>query len=140
MKTLFEEVHIKTGKYLNENFSSELKVLTHADAGAIPFYSKLKTIDFGGLNDEYLSNKSKLTNQQIIDYFFEVDADILVITSFSKNKIERVEGSLNWDTLKLTIDDERFSNYKLIKIFETPSWKYYEYIYIKNELYNKMTH
>ncbi len=137
MKTLLEDIHIPAGKFINKIFDNDLTLLVHADAGAIPYFSKLRTIDFGGLNDVYLSHKAGLSEKQIVDYFFDVDADILAITSFNKNKILRKKGSLNWDTLEQTIEDERFKNFTLVKIFETDVWTYYEFIFVRNELLYK---
>ena len=82
MKTLLDEVHIPTGKYIQQHFNKRMTLLVHADAGAIPYFAKLKTIDFGGLNDVILSHRNKLSKRQIVDYFFDVNADVLAITSF----------------------------------------------------------
>lgn len=135
MKILLDEVHIPTGRYIKEHFNKNSTLLVHADAGAIPYFAKLKTIDFGGLNDDYLSNRKKLSGKQIIDYFFDVNADVLAITSFKKNKLEREEGSLNWESLKEILKDERFKNYALVKIFSSDLWNYYEFVFVKRELF-----
>jgi arabinofuranosyltransferase len=137
MGQLLEDVHIKSGKFISTNFSKDNLLLVHADAGAIPYYSGLKTIDFGGLNDIYLSHRNELSNKEIVDYFFYVNADVLAITSFYKYKLERRKGSLNWDTLNMILKDERFKQYKLIKIFETSVWSYYEFIFVKKNLFDK---
>lgn len=131
---LIENVHKKVGCFLRNNFSDS-KILVHADAGAIPYYSKLQTIDFGGLNDEYLARTNNLTKQNIIDYFFNVNADILIITSFNSKEIKRIAGSLNWDTLQLIIKDKRFNNYELIKTFGTETWNYFEFVYKKKAIH-----
>ena len=138
MKILLEEVHIPTGKYIQQHFNKHMVLLVHADAGAIPYFARLRTIDFGGLNDDFLSHRNKLSKQQIIDYFFNVNADILAITSFNRHKLERKEGSLNWNTLKYILKDKRFSKYTLVKIFSCNVWRYYEYVFVKNDLFNKM--
>ena len=137
MKLLLYEVHIPTGKYIEEHFNKNATLLVHADAGAIPYFAKLKTIDFGGLNDDYLSHRNRLSEKQMIDYFFNVNADVLAITSFNRNKLERKEGSLNWNTLKNTLKDKRFNNYTLVKIFSCSVWTYYEFVFVKNEIYKK---
>ena len=138
MKNLIENVHVKTGQYIHQHFKGKYTLLVHADAGAIPFYAKLRTIDFGGLNDEYLSHKSDLSKKQIVDYFFDCDADVLAITSFRPDKIERSQGSLNWETLKLVISDPRFKEYSIVKKFGTPMWNYYEFVFVKNSLAQKL--
>ena len=74
----------------------------------------------------------------MIDYFFDVNADVLAITSFKRDKLERKEGSLNWNTLKYTLQDERFTNYSLIKIFSCNMARYYEYVFVRNDLFHKM--
>lgn len=137
MKILLDEVHIPTGKYIQKHFNKNLSLLVHADAGAIPYFAKLKTIDFGGLNDDYLSHRNNLSDKQIIDYFFAVNADVLAITSFNRNKLERKKGSLNWDTLKLTLEDKRFTKYTLVKIFSCNVWTYYVFVFVKNEIFKR---
>ena len=136
-KTMLDNVQIPAGKYIEANFSKDLILLVHADAGAIPYFSKLKTIDFGGLNNSFLSHRNKLSNKQIIDYFFKVNADVLAISSFSKGKVERNHMSLNWDTLRLILKDKRFNRYTLVKIFDAYVWHYYVFVFVKNELANK---
>ncbi|MCZ7610106.1 MAG: hypothetical protein M5U17_08040 [Ignavibacterium sp.] len=137
MKLLLDEVHIPTGKFIQENFSENSILLVHADAGAIPYFAKLKTIDFGGLNDDYLAHRNKLSDKEIIDYFFNVNADVLAITSFSKNKLVRKDNSLNWDTLKNILKDKRFKKYTLLKIFSCSVWTYHEFVFVKNEVYKE---
>lgn len=136
-KTMLDNVQIPAGKFIEANFSKDSILLVHADAGAIPYFSKLKTIDFGGLNDSFLSHRDKLSKRQIIDYFFKVNADVLAISSFSKDNVERNHMSLNWDTLGLILKDKRFKRYTLVKIFDAYVWHYYVFVFVKNELLNK---
>ena len=136
LRTLIENVHIQAGKYIHDHFNKDYTLLIHADAGAIPYYSGLKTIDFGGLNDEYLSHRSSLNKHEMVDYFFKVNADILVITSFKSDKIERKAGSLNWETLEMTINDPRFKQYSNIKTFSTPTWHNYQMLFVRNDILN----
>jgi arabinofuranosyltransferase len=53
--TLLRNCHIEIGKYLHTHLPPEEWIVVHADAGAIPYYAKLPTLDFGRLNDEFLA-------------------------------------------------------------------------------------
>jgi len=138
LKYMLEDIHIPAGKYIHDHYDQNLKLIVHADAGAIPYFSKVKTvIDFGGLNDETLSRKGKLNDTQKVDYFFETDADILVMTSLTENKLERPQTSLNGNTVKMIAEDERFKRYRFVKKFESTFWRYYEFLYVKKDLREK---
>jgi hypothetical protein len=51
----YSEGNAKLGRYLAENRSSDTTIAVAA-AGAIPFYSGLRTIDMFGLNDPYIAH------------------------------------------------------------------------------------
>ncbi|NOX19313.1 MAG: hypothetical protein GXO87_13665 [Chlorobi bacterium] len=138
LKVLLEDIHIRAGKYIFDHYDKNSTLLVHADAGAIPYFSKVKTvIDFGGLNDETLSHKGKMNDLQKVEYFFKTDADILVMTSLNKRKLERPETSLNGNTVAMIVKDKRFKKYTFVKKFSSPFWNYYEFLYVKNELAKK---
>ena len=127
---LTEAMEISVGKFIGNNFNQNKTLLVYTDAGAIPFYSNIRTVDFGGINDKFLSHIANLSKRQIVDYFFSVNADILSITSYNINRLQLNE-SFDWDVLKLIKSDTRFKKYKLIKVFGTPSWGYYQFVFTK---------
>ena len=51
----------------------------YPDAGIIPYLTRLRTVDFGRLNDTYLARSAR-SEQDVVDYFFRVRPDALVMT------------------------------------------------------------
>ncbi|NHI88073.1 MAG: hypothetical protein EAX87_01045 [Candidatus Thorarchaeota archaeon] len=77
-----ENAHIQIGKYLFENAPPD-SVIAVSDVGAIPFYSKLRTIDTYGLLTPEVFNKSGYNP----DYVYNLEPDYLVIVSSSDTTI-----------------------------------------------------
>ncbi len=127
-RQLLAEVHIPAGIFLKETIPPEEWLSVYIDAGAIPYYAGLKTIDFGKLNDETLAT-GNFSQSELADYFF------------SKNPGAAVFTSSVWDSLDNSrraydiIRDKRFTNYKLVKKYQSKAVKnYYEFIYLRNDL------
>jgi len=125
--------HTRIGKMLRELVPADATLSVHADAGAIPYFSKLHTIDFGGLNDEYLSFRG-LSPQEITEYFYERRPDISVFTS--------VDGASIIDNTESAaiLSDPRFHDYVLFNRFAPGDAKirYYEFVYLRKDLYEKL--
>ena len=126
-KNLLESEHIPIGKMLNKIIPANEWLIVDADAGAIPYYSQLKTIDCFKLNDRYLAREMP-TDKKLVDYYYSFNPGVIVITSF------------DWDTVKhytdakLITGDPRFRNYSLYSKFRGSYWKYYEFVYLRNDL------
>jgi|Deesub1362A_J573_1020465.scaffolds.fasta_scaffold00813_20 hypothetical protein len=73
------ETHIALGKKLH-SFSSD-GVLAIADAGAVPYYSKWKTIDTFGLNNNHIA----LSGKHDPEYVFSQNPDVLILISKKKD-------------------------------------------------------
>lgn len=82
---LLDESHLRIGRLLAA-VSPALgpdppRLVTVRDAGAIPYLSRLPTVDFGLLNDEYLGQAPR-SEREMADYFFAARPAIVTMTGF----------------------------------------------------------
>jgi arabinofuranosyltransferase len=125
---LMEEAHVPIGERLGNAFSPDEWLVVDADAGAIPYYSKLKTVDFGRLNDEYLAGSGR-SEKEIVDYFYSRNAAALVVTR------ERHALEARARELGAILADPRIGGYTLVEIYGSESRSgYAEALYIRNDL------
>ncbi len=129
-KQSLEDQHLQAGRFLKETIPSYEWLIVHMDAGAIPYTSRLKTADFGVLNDEVLSRGS-LTQRQITDYFYSFDAAAVVMTSFAWDRLHDPRAAALYQ-------DPRFRQYVLVKKYRTTSESrfrdYHEFVYVRKDL------
>lgn len=131
---LHEDVHNAIGKELGRLLLPTETIIVYMDAGAIPYFSKLRTIDFGDLNDELLASHT-LSPEGRIDYFFSQKVAAAVMTSADKEKMQNEEEESH------IINDPRFKDYVLYKRF-IPSDNaivYYEFVYLRKDIYDRLT-
>jgi arabinofuranosyltransferase len=127
-KHLLESEHIPVGKLIKDIVPSTEWLIVDADAGAIPYYSGLKTIDCFKLNDKYLA-KNRVDGKNLADYYYSFHPGVIVITSF------------DWDSVKHYVDaqlittDPRFKNYSLYSKFKGLYWQYYEFVFFRIDLF-----
>jgi hypothetical protein len=129
-KRLLADEHIPAGLFLRERVPPSEWLVVVVDAGAIPYYSRLKTVDFGGLNDEYLSKRfsALLTPEQLADYFFARNPGAAVFTSRDWEKVDGPEPS------PITTDP-RFAQYVLARRYRSDALpNYYELVYLRKDL------
>ncbi len=157
---VLQDVHIPAGKFLRACVPPGEWLVVHADAGAIPYYSKLKTIDFGRLNDEYLArNIPRLTGiQNYRDLSKEARAFITMPQSYEKGPSDderillaeyffsRNPGAIAFTSYNFMIldhghesriiaKDKRFDSYALVKKFKSEARRRYcEFIYIRDDI------
>lgn len=125
---LLKDEHIKIGKLLNEKMPPTEWLVVYRDAGAIPYYSKLKTVDFGGLNDEYLTGED-LTPEDMRDYFYSTNPGAIAITSRSRETID------HGPEIRGITKDKRLRNYALVKIYSSGERReYHEFLFIRKDL------
>jgi hypothetical protein len=131
-KQLLEDEHIQVGLFIRENVPSSEWLTVHNDAGAIPYFAGLKTVDFGGINDEFLS-KTKLSGSGRANYFYSFNPGVAVFTSY------------RWDVLdggpmsNPISDDPRFEQYVLVRKYRTTAFKnYYQFVYFRRDLVAKV--
>lgn len=127
---LLADEHIAIGQLLEKRIPNSEWLVAYIDSGAIPFFSKLKTVDFGGLNDNFLSKG--VSDKDAVEYFYSFHPGAVVFTSYS------------WDTVvadpraKLIVSDPRFKEYQLYQKYRTREGSlyddYYELVYIRKDL------
>ncbi len=121
--------HTLIGKTLRTIIPAGETLAVLSDAGAIPYFSGLRTVDFGGLNDAYLSDTS-LPIADKVAYFYKIHPGVAVFTSINEEKV--VES----DMTTAIIADPRFSDYSLFRkyIFPTTALRYHEFVYLRKDL------
>jgi len=125
---LIEEQHLPAGTFLREAVPADEWLIVHIDAGAIPYASGLRTVDFGGLNDEVLSHG--LSAREQVEYFYSRDAGALVFSSYSWDRLDRPSADLIYQ-------DPRFENYVLVRKCRSRgelSKNYHEFVYLRRDL------
>jgi len=131
-ETRLSEMHRAAGPYLKQRVPESEWLVVHFDAGAIPYYSGLRTVDFGGLNDEYLAHNKSASIKDRLNYFFSKRPGAVVFTSY---EWERVNHGYEASAI---VSDPRFKIYKLVRKFgNSTSKKYYEFVFIRNDLLTK---
>jgi arabinofuranosyltransferase len=128
-KTMLTEMHCAAGSYLKDRVPPQEWLVVHIDAGAIPFFSGLKTVDFGGLNDGFLAHNKNASVRERVDYFFSYRPGAVVFTSYEWDRV--VHGSEAEDILS----DKRFCEYALVKKFgNTTGERYYQFVFLRRDL------
>lgn len=131
-KSLMTDVHIKVGKYVGKNVPASEWLISYLDAGAIPYFSRLRTVDFGKLNDEYLSRG--VSEKKSLEYFFSINAGVAVFTSYDWG-----EPKHRHPLVARIMADPRFSNYVFAKKFNTPVRDdYFEFVFLRKDLAQKL--
>ncbi|QQG42918.1 MAG: hypothetical protein HYW15_01770 [Candidatus Giovannonibacteria bacterium] len=135
-KTEKESQHYLAGGFLQKNLSPTDWVVIYLDAGAVPYFSKMKAVDFGALNDPVLA-RGKLSPKERIDYFYSKNPAAIFITSSS---LERVES----DKEAMAIaGDPRFQGYALAQKYPSPfAYRYpvinHQLLFLRNDIYSKL--
>ena len=75
-----ERAHIALGRWLHETQPADA-VLAIADAGAVPFFSRLETIDLWGLNDAAIARMPGEYGERpgMVDYVMQRGPDLVVL-------------------------------------------------------------
>jgi hypothetical protein len=127
-RRLLADEHIPIGTFLRNHIPANEWLIVVEDAGAIPYLSLLKTVDFGKLNDRYLASDSH-TASELADYFFSFNAGVLV---FNSSVWDRVVYSPVTDFI---LDDPRFGSYRRAMKTRSDAWPgYFEFVYLRNDL------
>jgi len=129
-----EGMHYLAGKFLKETLSSSDWLVVYIDAGAIPYFSGMKTIDFGALNDSVLARRN-LSLKERVEYFYLKNPAAAVFTSSSLDKVIYTTES---DAIT---NDLRFQNYILAKKYISPvdrQVNWYELLFLRKDIYAKL--
>lgn len=133
-KIMIETTHSAVGRWLKQFVPANEWLAVYMDAGAIPYFSGLKTVDFGGLNDTALAH-GRLSPEDRINYFFSYNPGAAVFTSDAPDSLVSTA-----EAATITADS-RFQRYTLVKKYATPtglSIKYYEFVYLRNDLAKRL--
>ncbi|HHG85776.1 MAG TPA: hypothetical protein ENJ82_13595 [Bacteroidetes bacterium] len=122
---IVEEEYKPVAVFLKDNLREDATLISYMDAGAIPYYSGLRVIDFGRLNDLYLARKQP-DLEKIVDYFFIQYADAVVMTSESE------ENYLYIDEAITIYNDPRFADFELAKVFgNSVNYPYAQWVFLR---------
>lgn len=102
-----ERHYVPIAHWLPKHVPATAKLAVYPDAGLIPYQTKLETIDFGKLNDQYLAREAH-TAHDVVEYFFRRNPDVAVLL-LSKGLDQTYEPAGN-----LLLADPRFARYQLM--------------------------
>ncbi len=123
------EMNCQAGLFLKFRVPAYEWLIVHIDAGAIPFYSGLRTIDFGTLNDEYLAHHKEASMEERVDYFFQKKPGAVVFTTYEWDRVN------HGPEAKAIISDSRFKAYGLVRKFgNSIGLHYYEFVFLRKDL------
>ncbi len=130
-KAMFDGCHVPTGKFLRRHVPSNEWLAVWAEAGVIPYLSRLKTIDLGALNDETLARK-KLSKGQLADHFYSHNPGVFVATCVTLT-------APNCGTIPRWITrDGRFARYRPCRMFVAPHWKKtFQLVFVRRDLWKR---
>jgi arabinofuranosyltransferase len=129
-RDLIASEHVPAGLLLRERVPQGEWLAVVLDAGAIPYVSGLRTIDVGGLNDEFLGKRwyTRMEPGPVTDYVFGFDPGAFVFTSADW---ERVEHPNAGDFTR----DPRFERYGLVAKFRCETVPdYFQFIFLRRDL------
>jgi len=84
---ILEDEHLKAGRDLAERLPAGAWIAVCPDVGAIAYFSRLKTVDLGLLNDETLTRPG-LALADKVDYFFSRELAAAIFTSHAADRID----------------------------------------------------
>lgn len=130
---IHENQHNAIGRWLKETVPSGEWLIVYIDAGAVPYFSQLKTVDFGRLNDEFLV-RPNLSLVERTDYFYSFNPGALVFTSFSLDRV-----NYGKEAAAITADP-RFANYVLARKAPSPLSPpaFHELVFLRKDLAAKL--
>ena len=122
---IVDEELVPIGQALRQRFPGGGRLICYMDAGAIPYFSRLETTDFGRLNDALLPTYTQ-GDRACIDHFFAQAADAVVMTSTD------AQIPTYTDESRAILDDPRFSAYQLHQVYRAQGvTDYFQYLYLR---------
>jgi arabinofuranosyltransferase len=129
------EMHRAAGRYLRRHVPGGEWLVVYIDAGAIPFYSGLRTVDFGRLNDKYLTHRRFGPVKERVNYFFSKNPGALVFTSYAWNRVKYGREADDGREADAITSDPRFENYALVRRFGySAKENYFELVFLRRDL------
>ncbi|MCZ7584493.1 MAG: hypothetical protein M5R36_14740 [Deltaproteobacteria bacterium] len=122
-RALLDNAHENVARWINKNSKQNARIAIMGDPGLIGFRTRRPAVDFGALNDNYLSG-GKRTPREIADYFFSQPFETAVANSFSW---EELRG--HPDTM-VVARDPRFHCFDLIEKYRPHTGQnYFVFLY-----------
>jgi arabinofuranosyltransferase len=123
--------HVRIGTFLRRYPEYRDRIIALGDVGAIPYYSRWKTLDLGGLNDVYLAHHGRAVSQGMgafstkldLDYVFERDPAVVIVGSSNAVTVDHYAS-------RILVEDPRFKAYERIVAYEY-STLMFEIVYVK---------
>lgn len=124
-QAIVEDEYMGVAEILKNELPPDATLICYMDAGAIPYYSGLRTIDFGRLNDRYLAREQP-DRKEAIDYFFQQNADVVVMTSESAEQYVYVDEAME------IMDDPRFKEFRpKLVLGNRADFPYFQWIFLR---------
>ena len=127
---MLRDEHVSVGKWLRQNIPDSEWLVVVADAGASPYYSKLKTVDFGGLSDEVLRT---LSTAGQVDYFYSFNPGAAVFSSYDRDELPSSGRAAR------IVEDPRFLEYQLVRKYGSMARDFYQFLYVRRDLLQSAT-
>lgn len=127
---LLADEHMQVAALLRQRVPANEWVIVVVDSGAIPYFAGCRTVDFGGLNDEFIGRRfyNAHPETRIVDYFYTFHAGAVVVTSTRPDRIEGPEPTK-------VFDDPRFEDYVRVACFGSAAYpNYYQFVYLRSDL------
>lgn len=129
-RRLVEDEYVAAGRFIRAKIPESEWLIVLYDAGATPYYSRLPTVDFGGLNDPTLVRLQRLGRMRdLIDYFFSFRPGVAVFTSRAADHVthsNRLSAAI--------VSDERFRDYALVRRFSTEVARNHLFVFFRRDL------
>ncbi|MBF0156055.1 MAG: hypothetical protein HQL57_02590 [Magnetococcales bacterium] len=129
-RQLMNDEHIAIGRLLGSVFRPDETLSVMSDAGAMPYFSRMRTIDYGSLNSKILA-RGNLNEKTSIDYFFDTNSVVLVFTSHDPDPDKAYGARYR--------RDPRFGQYRLYRIFGNSAGRdYYQVMYVRRDAFSRL--
>jgi len=117
------QTHVRAGKLLHQILPTTAWLATINDAGACPYYSDLRVVDFGRLCDAYLAHHGNLSDSEKADYLFSFRPAAVMITN----------GYYGDETPSFFTQDPRYAGYTLVHRYGRELFPS-EYLYLRKDV------
>lgn len=120
--------HAALGKIFANHLEPK-SLIAVGDAGAIPYYSDLPTVDYLGLNDKTIAKKIKTNNMAVADYLMDKKPSVIVLVVTTGDDKDKAFGGL----VGRIIGHPFFSNYRRTAT-NCAHWGYCQAVYLRNDI------
>lgn len=109
-RRVLDAMHVPIGRFLHKHLAPEDWAAVYLDVGAVGYYSGVRILDMGALNDETLAH-DRLTPERAIDYFYSNRPAALVFTTTKPDKLEYKAEVVDIPPVEVIAADPRFADY-----------------------------